>query len=88
MSATAKCRKAVCAVMPISLSCRKALPSSVPAPRFKNLNSFRALVRAIEYEVERQIDLVESGGHVVQETRTWDDAQGMTLSMRSKRRSA
>ena len=50
----------------------------------KNLNSFRALVRAIEYEVERQIDLVESGGHVVQETRTWDDAQGMTLSMRSK----
>ena len=34
----------------------------------KNLNSFRALVRAIEYEVERQIDLVESGGHVVQET--------------------
>ena len=48
----------------------------------KNLNSFRALVRAIEYEVERQIDLVESGGHVVQETRTWDDAQGMTLSLR------
>ena len=41
-------------------------------------------MRAIEYEVERQIDLVESGGHVVQETRTWDDAQGMTLSMRSK----
>lgn len=41
----------------------------------KNLNSFRALVRAIEYEVERQIDLVESGGTVVQETRTWDDAQ-------------
>ena len=35
MSATAKCRKAVCAVMPISLSCRKALPSSVPAPRSK-----------------------------------------------------
>ena len=50
----------------------------------KNLNSFRALERAIEYEVERQIDLIEDGGHVVQETRTWDDANGVTLSMRSK----
>jgi aspartyl-tRNA(Asn)/glutamyl-tRNA(Gln) amidotransferase subunit B len=50
----------------------------------KNLNSFRALERAIEYEVERQIELVEDGGHVVQETRTWDDANGVTLSMRSK----
>ncbi|MBR6818283.1 MAG: Asp-tRNA(Asn)/Glu-tRNA(Gln) amidotransferase subunit GatB [Acidaminococcaceae bacterium] len=50
----------------------------------KNLNSFRALERAIEYEVERQIEIVEDGGHVVQETRTWDDANGVTLSMRSK----
>ena len=50
----------------------------------KNLNSFRALERAIEYEVERQIEIVEEGGHVVQETRTWDDANGVTLSMRSK----
>lgn len=50
----------------------------------KNLNSFRALERAIDYEVERQIELIEDGGHVVQETRTWDDAQGMTFSMRSK----
>lgn len=50
----------------------------------KNLNSFRALERAIEYEVERQIELIEDGGHVVQETRTWDDANGVTLSMRSK----
>lgn len=50
----------------------------------KNLNSFRALERAIEYEVERQIELIEDGGTVVQETRTWDDAKGMTLSMRSK----
>lgn len=50
----------------------------------KNLNSFRALERAVEYEVERQIELIEDGGHVVQETRTWDDAQGMTFSMRSK----
>ena len=50
----------------------------------KNLNSFRALVRAIEYEVERQKEILEDGGHVIQETRTWDDANGVTLSMRSK----
>lgn len=50
----------------------------------KNLNSFRALVRAIEYEVERQKEILEDGGHVVQETRTWDDVNGVTLSMRSK----
>lgn len=50
----------------------------------KNLNSFRALVRAIEYEVARQKEILEDGGHVVQETRTWDDANGVTLSMRSK----
>lgn len=50
----------------------------------KNVNSFRALQRAIEYEVERQIELVEDGDTVVQETRLWDDAQGVTKSMRSK----
>ena len=50
----------------------------------KNLNSFRALERAIEYEIQRQIQLVEDGGTVVQETRTWDDGKGITLSMRSK----
>lgn len=50
----------------------------------KNLNSFRALERAIEYEIQRQIELIEDGGTVVQETRTWDDAKGITLSMRSK----
>lgn len=50
----------------------------------KNLNSFRALVRAIDYEVARQKEILEDGGHVVQETRTWDDANGVTLSMRSK----
>ena len=50
----------------------------------KNLNSFRAVQKAIEYEVERQIELIEDGGKVVQETRTWDDAQGITLSLRGK----
>jgi aspartyl-tRNA(Asn)/glutamyl-tRNA(Gln) amidotransferase subunit B len=50
----------------------------------KNLNSFRALEKTIEYEVQRQIQILEDGGHIVQETRTWDDAQGVTFSMRSK----
>ena len=50
----------------------------------KNVNSFRALVRAIEYEYDRQIDLVEEGKEVVQETRLWDDNKGVTSSMRSK----
>ena len=50
----------------------------------KNMNSFRALQRALAYEVERQIGVLESGGQVVQETRTWDEAKGITLTMRSK----
>ncbi len=50
----------------------------------KNVNSFRALQRAIEYEIDRQIDIVESGEKVVQETRLWDDNQGITKSMRGK----
>lgn len=50
----------------------------------KNLNSFRAVGRAIEYEVKRHTELIEDGGKVVQETRTWDDAQGVTLSLRGK----
>jgi len=50
----------------------------------KNVNSFRALQRAIEYEYERQIELVEAGREVVQETRLWDDNKGITSSMRGK----
>ncbi len=50
----------------------------------KNVNSFRALQRAIEYEIDRQIDIVESGEKVIQETRLWDDNQGITKSMRGK----
>ena len=50
----------------------------------KNLNSFRYVGKAIEFEIERQIDVVESGGRVTQETRLWDSAAGRTLSMRSK----
>jgi aspartyl-tRNA(Asn)/glutamyl-tRNA(Gln) amidotransferase subunit B len=50
----------------------------------KNMNSFRNIQRAIEYEVERQIDLVEDGEQVVQETRLFDTAKGVTRSMRGK----
>jgi aspartyl-tRNA(Asn)/glutamyl-tRNA(Gln) amidotransferase subunit B len=50
----------------------------------KNLNSFRYVQKALEYEIERQIDLLEGGGRVIQETRLWDSAAGHTLSMRSK----
>jgi aspartyl-tRNA(Asn)/glutamyl-tRNA(Gln) amidotransferase subunit B len=50
----------------------------------KNLNSFRYVEKAINYEIERQIDLIESGGKVVQETRLYDPDKGETRSMRSK----
>jgi aspartyl-tRNA(Asn)/glutamyl-tRNA(Gln) amidotransferase subunit B len=50
----------------------------------KNLNSFRFVERAINFEVERQIELIESGGKVVQETRLYDPDKGETRSMRSK----
>ncbi len=60
------------------------------APKFgtkveaKNLNSFRYLAHALEYEIERQIGVIEAGGAVVQETRLWNVAAGRTEPMRSK----
>ncbi len=50
----------------------------------KNLNSFKALQRSLAYEIERQIKTLEGGGKIVQETRTWDEGKGVTLSLRSK----
>lgn len=50
----------------------------------KNINSFRGVGRAIEYEAIRQAELLEEGGRVIQETRTWDEKEGVTKSMRSK----
>src|SRR5208283_2480368 len=50
----------------------------------KNVNSFRYIRSALEYEIERQVELIESGGRVVQETRLWNAAEGRTYSMRSK----
>lgn len=50
----------------------------------KNLNSFRAIARAIENERQRQIEIIEAGGQVVQETRRWDDNKEFSYAMRSK----
>jgi aspartyl-tRNA(Asn)/glutamyl-tRNA(Gln) amidotransferase subunit B len=50
----------------------------------KNLNSFRHVQRALEYEIDRQISVLDAGGQVEHETRLWDPAAGRTLSMRSK----
>ena len=50
----------------------------------KNLNSFRFLQKALEHEIDRQVDLIDGGGRIVQETRLWDAGAGRTVSMRSK----
>lgn len=50
----------------------------------KNLNSFKAVQRGLEYEAARQEEVLTEGGRIVQETRSWDEARGITLSMRSK----
>ena len=50
----------------------------------KNMSSFRSIVRAIEYEAQRQVDVLEDGGKIDQETLRWDDISGKTFSMRDK----
>ncbi len=50
----------------------------------KNMNSFKAIARSIEYEIFRQIEVLEDGGRVQQETRRWDDEKGIGYAMRSK----
>ena len=50
----------------------------------KNINSFRFVEKALEYEIKRQIKVIESGGRIVQETRLWDPNRGVTESMRGK----
>ena len=69
----------------VNLSVREAgAPEFGTRTEMKNLNSFKAIARAIEGETERQIDLLESGKKVIQETRRWDDNQGESYAMRSK----
>jgi aspartyl-tRNA(Asn)/glutamyl-tRNA(Gln) amidotransferase subunit B len=68
-----------------NVSVRKAGASKFGTrAEIKNLNSFRFVERAINYEIERQIELLEGGGQVVQETRLYDPDKGETRSMRSK----
>jgi aspartyl-tRNA(Asn)/glutamyl-tRNA(Gln) amidotransferase subunit B len=62
----------------------KGEPKFGTRAEIKNLNSFRFVERAIEFEIERQIDLLEAGGRVVQETRLYDPDRGETRSMRGK----
>ena len=50
----------------------------------KNMNSFRSITRAIEYEIDRQVDVVDNGGTIEQETLRWDEVSGKTFSMRDK----
>ncbi len=50
----------------------------------KNLNSFKAITRAIEFEIKRQIEAVENGEEIIQETRRWDDDRGIGYAMRGK----
>lgn len=69
----------------VNLSVREAGASEFGTrTEMKNLNSFKAIRRAIEGERERQIDLIEAGGEVIQETRRWDDAKEYSYAMRSK----
>lgn len=63
---------------------KKGLSELGTRAEVKNLNSFRSVERAAEYEFKRQIEVIESGGKVIQETRGWDDSTGTTSSQRSK----
>lgn len=67
----------------ISLRPRGTTPLGTKA-EMKNLNSFRSVQRGIEYETIRQEEILEEGGRIIQETRTWDENKGISLSMRSK----
>ena len=63
---------------------KKGDPKLGTRTEMKNMNSFRSITRAIEYEVDRQIDVIEDGGEVEQETLRWDDVSGKTFPMRDK----
>ena len=69
----------------VNVSVRKKGDSKLGTrTEMKNMNSFRSITRAIEYEVDRQIDVIEEGGEVEQETLRWDDVSGKTFPMRDK----
>ena len=69
----------------VNLSVREAGTEKLGTrTEMKNLNSFKAIARAISNERQRQIDIIEAGGRVIQETRRWDDTKEESFSMRSK----
>jgi len=68
----------------INLSVRRSGEELGVRTETKNMNSFKAIGRAIECEINRQIDILEDGGKIVQETRRWDDEKGTSSGMRSK----
>ncbi len=69
----------------VNVSVRKRGDSKLGTrTEMKNMNSFRSITRAIEYEVDRQIDVIEEGGKIEQETLRWDEVSGKTFSMRDK----
>ncbi len=69
----------------VNVSVRKKGDSKLGTrTEMKNMNSFRSITRGIEYEIDRQIDVIEEGGEVEQETLRWDDVSGKTFSMRDK----
>lgn len=68
----------------VNLSVRKPGQPLGTRTEMKNMNSFKAIFRAVEGEARRQIELLEAGGTVVQETRRWDDNKGASFSMRTK----
>ena len=83
-SATAICKRARFASTPTYRCAPRARPNSAPAANVKNLNSFRYPRARHSYEVRRQIELIEDGGTVLQETRLYDSDRDETRSMRSK----
>jgi len=69
----------------INLSVREAGTSEMGTrTEMKNMNSFKAIGRAIEYEAKRQIEVIAEGGRVIQETRRWDENKDASFAMRSK----
>ena len=68
----------------VNLSVRKVGAPLGTRTEMKNLNSFKSVFRAIEYEANRQIEELEAGHKITQETRKWDDDKGKSFSMRSK----
>ncbi len=68
----------------VNLSVRRLGGALGTRTEMKNINSFKAIERAIEYESKRQIEVLEKGGTIMQETRRWDDNQGKSFVMRSK----